>query len=249
MYLTHFLQATESTNLDALKLARDGAGHGTAILSETQTRGRGRLGKNWSSPAGKGLYCSIIVRPELSLLDFPRITFVAGLAVAEVISQMYTLEAGLKWPNDIYFNMRKCGGILTESSGLGGPDNERFAVVGIGVNVNTQKSDFPEILRNDSTSLYLESGKKFDIEKIFHAIRRELLDQIEAFELNGFLPIISKWRKRDFMLGKTLTWVSVTGEKVVGTSMGPDDDGQLHVRDGHGVVHEVLSGDIQLATA
>jgi BirA family biotin operon repressor/biotin-[acetyl-CoA-carboxylase] ligase len=242
------LVSTSSTNRDAIVLAEESAVHGTAVIAETQTMGRGRLGKHWQSPAGKGLYCSIILRPALEPQEYPRLTFVAGLAVAEVIERMYGLSAGLKWPNDIYFSGRKCGGILTESSRLNGCERERFVVVGIGLNVNTEQSDFHADVRQSATSLYIESGQVTDRLELFKEIREELLLQVHTFEQHGFPQVIDRWRKRDFMVGKRLSWVSVSGRKVDGISLGPDDDGLLHVRDDNGIEHEVLSGDIQLAT-
>ena len=238
--------STASTNRDAVELAERGAVHGTAVIAETQTMGRGRLGKVWSSPPGKGLYCSIVIRPRLTPEQFPHLTFVAGLAVAKVIHSLYQLEPGLKWPNDIYFNMRKCGGILTESSSLNDAEADKFAVVGIGLNVNTRVIDFDTELQNTATSLYIESGREMPIGTVFQEIRTELLRQTEAFELYGFAPVIARWRKRDFLLGQRLAWVSVAGTIIEGISLGPDDTGRLHVRDEYGKVHEVLSGDIRL---
>lgn len=241
--------STESTNRDAIELAEQGAVHGTAVIAETQTMGRGRLGKSWSSPPGKGLYCSIVIRPRLTPEEFPHLTFVAGLAVAEAIQQLYLLEPGLKWPNDIYFHKRKCGGILTEACGLT-TDSElnRFAVVGIGLNINTRLTDFAMELRNTATSLYIESGTEMAVGIVFKAIRSELLQRIKEFERYGFAPVMAEWRKRDFLLGQRLAWVSVAGTIIEGVSLGPDDNGQLHVRDDQGKVHMVLSGDIRLVS-
>lgn len=247
MHQTLTCNSTGSTNKDAVALAEAGAVHGTAVLANMQTMGRGRLGKSWKSPPGKGLYCSIIIRPHIAPQNYPHLTFVAGLAVADVIQRIYQLDPGLKWPNDIYFGMRKCGGILTESSGLNGPEQSRFAVVGIGLNINTVQADFPPELHGIATSLYIESGRTISIQNVFEEIRDELLKQVALFEIQGFGPVIARWRKRDFMLGKRLAWVSVSGEQVVGVSLGPDDDGRLHVFDDNSVIHEVLSGDIQLA--
>lgn len=241
------LHSTESTNRDAISLAEQGAEHGTAIIAITQTMGRGRLGKAWVSPSGKGLYCSVIIRPKIVAEDYPKLTFVAGIAVADAIQRTCFLTPGLKWPNDIYFQMRKCGGILTESSSLNGPAANRFAVVGIGLNVNTQSSDFPVELRSTATSLGIECSKAVDIQGLFQCIRNDLLEQVALFERDGFNDVIRRWRKRDFLLGKRLTWVSINRKKVDGVSLGPDDEGRLHVRDDEGNVHEVLSGDIQLA--
>lgn len=242
------LESTESTNRDAMELASQGAMHGTAVIAKEQSQGRGRLGKRWQSPQDKGLYCSIIVRPDVRAEDYPFLTFVAGLAVAEALEKEFSLKAGLKWPNDIFFGMRKCGGILTESSNLHEiAATNRFAVVGIGLNVNTALDDFDEEIAATATSLLIESGKEIDLKMVFDLIRNELLIQIELFENEGFLQVIRRWRKRDCLLGKRLSWVSVTGCKVFGVSLGPDDEGRLHVKDDNGIVHEILSGDIQLA--
>lgn len=230
-----------------MKLAAAGAEHGTAVMASTQTMGRGRLGKSWLSPAGKGLYCSIILRPKICIPDFPRLTFVAGLAVAEAINGLYSLQPGLKWPNDIYFARRKCGGILTESSSLTRRDHECFAIVGIGLNVNTAKEDFPDELQGAATSLYLESGRLMEIDTLFLRVRDSLLLETLQFSQKGFGLVIGRWRQHDFLKGQRLSWVSVARERVEGISLGPDDDGRLHIRDDCGRVHEVLSGDIQLA--
>jgi BirA family biotin operon repressor/biotin-[acetyl-CoA-carboxylase] ligase len=175
------------------------------------------------------------------------LTFVAGLAVATAIETMYGLSAGLKWPNDIYFHGRKCGGILTESSGFCETRKKPFAIVGIGLNVNTKPSDFPDELIKTATSLFIESGTVNDVETVFSEVRLELLQQVSQFETHGFSQVLEKWRKRDFMFGKKLAWVAINGRVVDGTSLGPDEQGRLHILDEYGVEHEVLSGDIRLA--
>ncbi|WP_419174509.1 biotin--[acetyl-CoA-carboxylase] ligase [Desulfosediminicola sp.] len=243
------LQSTDSTNRVAMEMAADGAAHGTAIISATQTKGRGRLGKVWQSPAGKGLYTSVILRPVLKAEDFPYLTFVAGLAVADAIKQLYNLQPGLKWPNDIYFFMKKCGGILSESSALTVDPSCRFAVVGIGLNVNTTINDFPAEVVTRATSLFIESGREMSVDEVFTKIHAQLLLEVQSFERHGFTPVIKRWRELDCMFGKRLAWVAVNGKVVEGISLGPDNLGRLHIRDDSGKVHEVLSGDVQLGTS
>ncbi|MFH0784455.1 MAG: biotin--[acetyl-CoA-carboxylase] ligase, partial [Pseudomonadota bacterium] len=137
MYPIYFFESTPSTNTLAKKLAENGAVHGTAVIAANQTEGRGRLGKSWISAAGKGLYCSIIVRPRLAVEDFPKITLAAGLAVAQAIDRLCSGFTQLKWPNDIFLDGKKCGGILTESSTMPEKNDERFAVIGIGMNLGS----------------------------------------------------------------------------------------------------------------
>lgn len=243
----HYLQYTTSTNRIAYDLALKGEPEGVAIIADAQGEGRGRLGKVWQSPPGKGLYCSIIVRPHIAVEDYSKITLTAGLAVAVALEEISGLETRLKWPNDVYAGGRKCCGILTESSSLTEPMDERFAIIGIGVNVNSVESDFPLELREKVTSLHMLSGVEYDIKEVFYRVRTYTLRYLKSFELNGFHNIIAEWRKRDMLVGRWLQWLSTSGEIIFGKSEGPDDSGRLLVKDKKGRIHEILSGDISLA--
>ncbi len=249
MYPTHNIKETTSTNIVAREMAEGGAVTGTAVIASYQTAGRGRLGKSWHSVAGKGLYCSIIVRPELEVIDYPKITLVAGLAVSIALDRLTSGVSQLKWPNDIYYSDKKCGGILTESSPMncasGG--GSRYAVVGIGVNVNNCPQDFPVELRKDVTSLFHENDRIFNISEIFDSIRNELLLQLDIFSEQGFAPVLALWRQKDFLLGKKMKCVSMDKSVIEGIALGPDDEGLLYVKDQDGTVHQVLSGDVSLA--
>ena len=247
MYPIHYFRSTPSTNIIAKNLAEDGSPHGTAVISANQTKGRGRLGKSWYSAAGKGLYCSIIVRPQLAIEDYPKITLAAGLAVAIAIDRLVGVFTQLKWPNDIFIDGKKCGGILTESSSLNEPVENRYAVIGIGLNLEATVPDFPVDIRDKVTSLYIKTGKKYDAQLIFSVIHDEVLRQLERFCNEGFQPILVSWKDRDFLLGKEMQCVSSAGKIITGVSLGPDAEGQLHVKAADGKTHMVLSGDISLA--
>lgn len=248
MYPVHRFQAIDSTNIKAKELADGGAVSGTGVIAGYQTKGRGRLGKQWHSVAGKGLFCSIIVRPDVPLEDYPKITLVAGLSVALVLDRLVTAATFLKWPNDIHIAGKKIAGILTESSPLTGNRGAGYAVIGVGINVNQDLEDFPLDLRGNVTSLFLETGRECGVDELFFDVRREILKQLQVFCADGFLPILAQWRKKDFLLGKEMECVNRQGKKIRGIAQGPDDDGQLHVLDGSGRMHEVLSGDVRLAT-
>lgn len=243
----HYLQHTTSTNRIAYNLALEGEAQGVAVIAETQGEGRGRLGKIWLSPPGKGLYCSIIVRPRIAVEDYPKITLTAGLAVAIALEEISGLEMRLKWPNDVYAGGKKCCGILTESSSLTEHMNERFAIVGIGINVHSEESDFPQDLQEKVTSLRMLSGIDYDINGLFHRVRMVLLKYLTLLESSGFADILSQWRKKDMLAGKWLQWLSTSGEIIYGKSEGPDDTGRLLVKDRDGNIHHILSGDISLA--
>ena len=242
-----FLKETASTNRLAYDLASKGEPAGTAVLAESQGEGRGRLGKVWQSPPGKGLYCSLIVRPHLSVEDYPLITLTAGLAVAIALEEVSGLEMRLKWPNDVYVQGKKCCGILTESSSLTEESHKRFAIVGIGINLNSEENDFAVDLQDKATSLRILTGLDYDIRDVFDRVRIHLFAKLALLESSGFAAILKDWRKRDMLLGKWLQWLSTAGEIIHGQSEGPDYTGRLMVKDKEGKTHQILSGDISLA--
>ena len=151
----HSYRSVSSTNRIAFQIAERGAEHGDVVVAEYQTEGRGRLGKSWESL--KGLYFSIIIKPlGLITSDYSKITLTVGLAVAEAIDEIAGVHTHLKWPNDLYLNGKKCGGILTESS-LTGDVSSHFVIVGVGINTHTEKDDFPLNLQEKATSLFQET--------------------------------------------------------------------------------------------
>ncbi len=247
MYPVHFLESTDSTNRIAKELAEKGEPHGTAVLAALQTRGRGRLGKVWESIPGKGLYCSIIVRPEIDIENYARITLVTGVAVAKVVEEVTGKRCMLKWPNDIYLKERKCGGILTESSPMMMDNQEMYAVIGIGLNINSSDEDFPGELRTTATSFFMESGRNYKIEEVFAKVRDQLLIELDEFSTTGFTAILNRWRKRDYLVGRWMECVGYDGTIIRGIALGPDSAGRLFLRDEDGVEHAVLSGDVRLA--
>jgi BirA family biotin operon repressor/biotin-[acetyl-CoA-carboxylase] ligase len=245
---TLFFETVDSTNRVARELACEDRPHGFAILAGSQTAGRGRLGKAWQSPSGKGLYCTILVRPELAVKDYSKITLTAGLAVSLALKEICHLQSQLKWPNDIYISGRKCGGILVETSSLQDTDERNFGLVGIGVNINSEKGAFSSELQETATSVFIETGKEHDIWSIFAGIRVRLLQLLLQLEREGFAAILSQWRERDMLQGRWMKWVTPAGEVVYGKSLGVDSSGTLMVRDHAGMSHEVLSGDVTLAS-
>lgn len=245
MYPVYSYDKVESTNSIAMKRGVAGAKHGTSIIAVDQTMGRGRLGKTWFSRRGKGLYCSIIVRPEIKVVDFPKLTLVAGLAVRDVVAECVVSEPMLKWPNDIFIEGKKCGGILAESGNVTGKD--RFCVIGIGLNISHDTADFPLELQGNVTSLELMGSTPIAADTLLVSLRTALLGRIAQMVEVGFAPLLEIWRGYDFLLGKHMRCIDPGGNLIEGVSLGPDDQGVLCLRDSHGNVHQVLSGDISLA--
>lgn len=243
-YQDTFLETTDSTNRVARELGQKGGAHGSGVMAGTQTGGRGRRGREWFSPPGKNLYCSYLVRPDIRLDDYPKLTMVAGVAAVQCLQEISDISVGLKWPNDLYMKSRKCGGILCESSLAPG---DSYGVIGIGINCNLSDSDLPEELKEIATSLFIESGVTIDPRQLFGALREHLLDTIRDFEDQGFAEILNRWNRYDLFYGKRMTWVREDGKPVSGINLGPEIDGTLLVEDDDGNRHRVMSGDVTLA--
>jgi len=231
-----------STNEWAKELAAYGAAEGTVAVAETQTCGRGRLGREWVSPKG-GLWFSLILRPELKPAEAVRLVFVAGLAAAEVLRELYGLKAETKWPNDVLVNGQKVCGILTEMNTIG--EKVNYVIVGIGVNANFDVEVFPEDLRKVATSLENELGRKVRLEALFRALLEKLENVYKLFLKEGSDPILKEWKKYADFLNCQVEVASGT-EKWFGLALDVENDGALIMRLEDGTVKRVFVGDATL---
>lgn len=242
-----FFDCTGSTNDLALVLSNTGAPDSTLIVADSQNTGRGRLeGRLWHSPPGTGLYFSLILRPHLAPADFPKLTLAAGLALCKALESHAHCQPGLKWPNDLFLHGKKCGGILTETQAVAGA-GQTAVVIGIGLNVNTPAEAFVGELRAKATSLLAETGAPYDRGALLAAILAELDLVVARLEKGDFPGILAEWRQRDIHSGLQVSWVNTQGRIITGISLGPDEEGFLHIRDAQGQTHSVISGDISLA--
>lgn len=230
-----------STNDIALDLAQRGAKEGTIVVAETQTKGRGRLGRNWFSPSGKGIWVSIIFYPEFKPAELCRMNLILGVAIRDAIRKETSLKPQLKWPNDIIVGEKKTGGILIEVNAE--MDKVKSLVAGIGINVNLSKKDFPVYLREAASSLSIEKGSHIERLTLF----REILEQIEVYYLmfkrEGFGPIRERWLDYNNTLGKFIE-IAGTADTVYGQATDIDTDGALVVRLENGVLRKIMSGDV-----
>jgi biotin-[acetyl-CoA-carboxylase] ligase BirA-like protein len=167
----HYFTEVTSTNDVAKELAIKGAKEGTLVIAETQSRGRGRVGREWVSPEG-GIWFSIILRPRVDPEDALKLTLMTAAVVTKVISNMFKLEAEVKWPNDVTINGKKVCGILAEMSTKGGLVD--FVVIGVGINANVDLDFFPKSLKKFLTSLKEELGKDTDRNRFLCALLEEL---------------------------------------------------------------------------
>jgi BirA family biotin operon repressor/biotin-[acetyl-CoA-carboxylase] ligase len=232
-----------STNNLAFRLAESGAQEGTLIVADEQTKGRGRMGRNWYSPPKLGLWMSLILRPDIPPSKAPSLSICAGLALAQAIGEITGLDAKTKWPNDCLLNGRKVGGVLLELSAE--LDRINFMIAGIGVNVNHQFGDFPKNLSAIATSLRIESGNDVPRVKLLSAFMEKFEAIYLDFKKNGLSPQRSLIKKFSFHLGTKVT-VKYGREKIEGIAEDIDDNGSLIIRVGK-EKKVVTTGEVTLA--
>ncbi len=241
-------EETGSTNDVVTRMAREGAGEGLVVFAERQTSGRGRLGRAWASAAHLGLWFSILLRPRFALTQWPRLTTWAAVAIARAIEKALPgVRATIKWPNDIFLQERKVVGILIEGSGAA---EERFAVVGIGVNVNHLEGDFPAELAARAGSLRGSLGSSSSGEEPPEPLERPVIAALLLQELDRLYPaleddfpaILAEAEQRSLLIGK---WVRATtpGGVVEGVVEGLESDGRLRLRGKDGQVLVFSGGE------
>lgn len=236
-------QETTSTNDIVDKLARDGVQEGVAIFAEAQTRGRGRLGRHWVSPPGKGLWFSVLLRPDFRPQESTRLTVAAATALARAIHLQTGLQPEIKWPNDLLFHGRKVAGILTELTAE--LDRVRYVVLGLGVDVNLRAPEFPPALRKVATSLRIETGRSLDRADLAVNILRELDRDYARVRSGRFEAVAEEWAALCGTLGKEVS-ILVGERRVRGRAEALDQEGALLVRTEHGRLEAVTGGDVTL---
>jgi BirA family transcriptional regulator, biotin operon repressor / biotin---[acetyl-CoA-carboxylase] ligase len=261
-----FHEQTQSTNDLALKAGREGAAHGKLFIAEAQNSGRGRRGRTWESPPGKGLLLSVLVRlsgnaPEFADIrsgDYGWIPLLSGLACAEAASSTALLEATIKWPNDVVLpastspGWRKLGGILCESvltqPGEGGGS---FVVIGIGLNINHTSEELPAFAKAPPTSLYLESGQLHDRLAVLRALLQTLEQRLDALAKPANSEIKDAVVKRlgRWWQNKTLCVEGPNGDNgqskvMTGTYGGLDEFGRLKIIRGSGREYVLADAEI-----
>jgi BirA family biotin operon repressor/biotin-[acetyl-CoA-carboxylase] ligase len=236
-------QVTASTNDVVEKMARDSVREGIVVFAESQTRGRGRLGRQWISPSGKGLWFSVLLRPQLPPAAATQLTVVSAVAVARGIERHTGLKPEIKWPNDIVFGTRKVAGILLE---LGAElDHIRHVVLGIGIDVNLGAEEMPEELRTIATSLRIEGGRTFDRSDLAAAVLAELDAAYGRLRRGDFHEISDEWMRRCSTLGQRVT-IRIADRVVVGRAESLNEDGALLVWTEHGRLEHIIGGDVSL---
>lgn len=237
----HYFQEIDSTNLEAKRLGEQNTPHGTIVIAEKQTAGRGRRGKGWESPSGSSIYMTILLRPELEPTHAPMLTLVMAMAVTKAIQQETELEAKIKWPNDVVVNGKKVVGILTEMSTE--IDYINHVVIGVGINVNTQK--FPEEISATATSLALEKGKQMRRSPLIVSVMQQFETYYERFIQSKDLAFLME--EYNHLLVNCNREVKVLGkESYTGIARGINTKGELLVERENGETEVVFAGEVSV---
>lgn len=239
----HVFQETTSTNDVVEKFARDNLKEGVVVFAESQTKGRGRLGRKWMSPAGKGLWFSVLLRPDLQPQETTQITVASATGLRRAIQLHTGLKAEVKWPNDILVNGKKTAGILTELSAE--LDHVKYVILGIGADVNLNPSDFSNEFRKSATSLKIELGKPVFRAELAVVILRELDRDYARITSGRFSAIADEWEEHCTTIGQEV--VIRTGDRQVrGRAESLGEDGALLLRTDHGHLERIVGGDLTL---
>jgi BirA family transcriptional regulator, biotin operon repressor / biotin---[acetyl-CoA-carboxylase] ligase len=234
-------QETTSTNDVVERLARDGVKEGAVVFAESQTRGRGRLGRKWISP--KGLWFSLLLRPSLRPMAVTQLTIVAATALRRAIHRETGLAPEIKWPNDILIQGRKAAGILTELRAE--LDTVKYVILGIGLDVNLDARDFPSDLHAPATSLKLESGRTIFRPELAARILRELDADYARLRQEAFTEVADEWERHCSILGHHVV-INIGPRQIAGRAEALDADGALLLRTQHGHLERIIGGDVTL---
>jgi BirA family biotin operon repressor/biotin-[acetyl-CoA-carboxylase] ligase len=237
----HVLTQTTSTNDELKALALGSAPEGTVVLAEQQTLGRGRQGRTFVSPAGVGIYLSLLLRPTIDMARLPQLTLMVAVATADAMTAVCGVLVHLKWPNDVEIDGKKVAGILTEAVlHLGEPP---VVIIGIGINVNTTLEQLPSALHDRVTSLALTTGTSVSRHQLIACLLAHLEGLYHTFQDAGMTSILERWRRYSRISGRVVQF-SHAAETKTGHVIGLDDDGALVVQTVDGIQERIVSGQV-----
>jgi len=236
-------EETTSTNDLMARLARGGVKEGVVIFAESQSKGRGRLGRRWISPARKGLWFSVLLRPDIQPQAATQLTIASATALARAITLQTGIVPEIKWPNDLLIRGKKIAGILTEMSAE--LDHLKEAILGIGIDVNLETNEFPAALRKTATSIRIESGQMVDRAGLAVAILRELDRDYDRIKRGEFDVIAEQWQERCTTIGSQVS-IRIGDRVIRGRAESLDADGALLLRGQHGHLERIIGGDVTM---
>ena len=236
-----YFESIDSTNTRAKELAIQGAPHGTVLIADHQTGGHGRRGRSFHSPAGSGIYMSVILRPNCPPYELMHLTCAAAVALCDAVENSCGFRPGIKWTNDLVYGQKKLAGILTEL-GFNAQGLVDWAIVGIGINCTQEETQFPEEIRSIAGSLASVSGQTIDRA----AVAAAMMDALYRMDLTQKTEILNQYRTDCITLGKEISLVRADGKIHHGTALDIDEEGALVVRLLDGRMEIVNSGEVSI---
>lgn len=237
----HYFAELDSTNTRARELAESGAAEGEIVIAESQTQGRGRLGRRWESPPLSNLYLSIVLRPGLPPKHAPQITLAAAVALVETVGSFLPRPPVIKWPNDILIDGKKLAGILTEAA----CDTEcvQYVILGIGLNLNYRAETMPETLRQRATSMADMAGENLSRETVLVRLIHDLDRCYGELEESGFAALRPRWETHFGLRGRRVR-VELGDQTIIGRAQGIDHEGALIVETDDEQRRSIIAGDV-----
>jgi BirA family transcriptional regulator, biotin operon repressor / biotin---[acetyl-CoA-carboxylase] ligase len=230
-----------STQHVAHQLASENAHHGTVVIADEQTAGKGRLSREWHSAKNKGIWMSIILRPSILPYLAPQLTLLTATVLADVLKKESNLDPKIKWPNDIILADKKVSGILTEMQAE--QDQINYIVIGIGININHEQNDLPKDVQSKATSLKIETGKAWDITNLIQNIFVTFERAYSDYMSNGFSIVKKKWESYGYRLGEKTT-IKTFQDVQEAIIVGIAEDGALLAKYRDDSIKKVYSGEI-----
>lgn len=237
----HYFKEVDSTQIVAKQIAEEGAPEGTLVLAEQQNQGKGRLGRKWHSPYGKGIWMSIVLRPKVPIQLAPQLTLLTAVALCQSVRELTALDVGIKWPNDLLIAGHKISGILLESTAE--DQMLKYVIAGIGIDANLSEQDYDEELREKATSLRLASGQVIDRSSLIISFLHRYEALMNQYEQEGFLPIAEKWEELAISFGKKVN-LTTPYTSFVGTPLRLTEAGSIVVQLEDGTEKEIFSADM-----
>ncbi|PZE21917.1 biotin--[acetyl-CoA-carboxylase] ligase [Paenibacillus xerothermodurans] len=234
----------DSTQIKAHELVDQGAEEGVLVVAEQQTAGRGRMGRKWHSPQGKGIWMSLVLKPRIPLHFAPQLTLLVAVALCRTIRRVTSLPVGIKWPNDLLVDGKKVSGILLESSAE--EEKLQYVIVGVGISANLREQDYTDELKPIATSLSIASGRTIDRTELLSEFLYDLEKLYELYHEAGFGPIKTLWEQLSVSLDREVRTQTSQGPSE-GTAIGLDDSGALIVRMKDNSVTKWYSGTVEFA--
>lgn len=239
-----FLDEIDSTNDEAKRYAVKGEKEGFLVFSDSQSSGRGRLGRAWKSEKGSSLYFSFILKPDIMPYEAPLLTLVAGIGVMRGLKKITGLEVKIKWPNDIILNGKKVVGILTEMS----VEMERVKYIIVGIGINTNNESFDEEIAYKATSLAKEANKKFNRAEVLSVCLKEIENCYKVFKKSGFSALRQEYKENCANIGENVK-LMIKDREIIGNALDINEKGEIIIEKENGERINIFGGEVSLRRA